>query len=517
MAVRTKQPGSGPGPVLAVLLTGQAMATMDGSIVAVAVRSIRDGLHASGAALQMIASGYVMAFAVLVVTGARLGDLWGSRRVFLLGTGCFTVTSAACGLAPTAGALVAARIAQGAAAALMVPQVLSLIQRHFDGERRSRAIGSYSLVLALGVAGGQIAGGLIVTANLFGAAWRPALLLNVPVGVVLIVVAARVLPPDIPTGDGRPVTLDVAGALLLAGAMAAVVVPVELGRTQGWPVWTWAVLTAGAAGLWVFWCYERRLATQNRQPLADPAMLRSPGVRPALTACCLVMGCYSAFLFTVTLHLQSGLGYTPLRAGLAFVPYTCGFAVTGIGYRRLSARLRAALPVLGPLCFAASISGMITLVVAHGGRPDAWCAPLLVVAGAGHAAGFSPLLARLAAAVAPRHASALSGLSSTGTLLASALGVVGIGSLYLAATENRPLRSPAGLEHVATATVVLLLASAAFALLAVRRLPDPSVGSPGRVVEASRDAGSVGPAPGQPSGSAGETDDRATTTASSPP
>lgn len=483
MTVETTARARGTGALLAVLVTGQAMATMDSSIVAVAVNSIRSGLHASGAALQMIASGYVLSFAVLVVTGARLGDLWGRRRLFLAGVGGFTVTSAACGLAPSAGALVGARIAQGAMAALMVPQVLSLIQRHFDGEKRARAIGVYSFILALGVAGGQIAGGLIVTADLFGATWRPALLVNVPIGIGLLVAASRVLPPDPPAAADRPrPRLDPVGAVLLAVAMAALVVPVELGRESGWPIWTWCALAAGAAGVAGFWRHEERLAAgasrldpvgavRRREPLVDPAMLRAPGMRPALASCCLVMGCYSAFLFTVTLHLQSGLGFTPLHAGLAFLPYTVGFGVTGLNYHRLPQPIRAALPIVGPLAFAVAVLGLLALLAGSGGWPDVAVSPLLALAGAGHAAGFSPLLARMTAAVAAEHASALSGVTSTGTLVASAAGVVGVGSLYLAVAEHDPSRSVTGLDHVAAAVAALLLVGTGLAARAVAILP----------------------------------------------
>jgi len=292
MTLETPARTRGTGALLTVLVTGQAMATMDSSIVAVAVQTIRSGLHASGAVLQMIASGYVLSFAVVVVTGARLGDLWGRRRLFLAGVGGFTATSAACGLAPSAGALVGARIAQGVMAALMVPQVLSLIQRHFDGEKRARAIGVYSFVLALGVAGGQIAGGLIVTADLFGASWRPALLVNVPIGIVLLAVGSRVLPPDPPVPADRPrPRLDPVGAVLLAVAMAALVVPVEVGRESGWPRWTWCTLAAGAAVIAGFWRYEGHLAA--RAGRLDPAGAVRCGLeyRWSIRRCCARPGC----------------------------------------------------------------------------------------------------------------------------------------------------------------------------------------------------------------------------------
>src|SRR3954451_9719470 len=175
--------------VLVVLLAGQAMATMDQSILAVAAPSLRVDLHASDAQLQLVVAMYTLAFAALVVIGARLGDVVGRRRAFLTGLVAFTVASLAGGLAPSSAFLIVARAVQGAAAAVMTPQVLSIIQLQFTGELRARAIGAYSLVLAVGVAAGQVVGGLLVGAHLLGYAWRPALLLNAPIGVGVLLAA----------------------------------------------------------------------------------------------------------------------------------------------------------------------------------------------------------------------------------------------------------------------------------------------------------------------------------------
>lgn len=450
---RATAPG-GTGALLTVLLTGQAMATMDNSIVAVAAQTIRTDLAASGGAVQLVLAGYTLAFGVLVVTGARLGDRFGHRLTFVVGLAGFTVASLACGLAPNAPALIVARVVQGAASALMVPQVLSLIQLSFDGIRRARAVGLYSMVLALGVAAGQILGGVVVTLDLAGAGWRPAFLLNVPVGVVLLAVAGRVLPPPGPPA-GR---LDLVGVAMLTTAMTAIVLPLVLGREQGWPLWAGLVLVAGCAGLAAFLRYERRLAFRAGVPLVELAVLRAPVVGAGLLACCLVMGCYSAFLFTLTLHLQDGLGFTALRAGLVFVPYAVGFATCSLTIARLPSRWRAALPVLGPLAFAVAV---VTLaVLAWDGWPQLLSVPLLVAGGAGHAAGFSPLVTRMAAAVEPEQAGSLSGLVSTGTLLASVLGVAALGGVYLSVTGIDQARSGFGFAAVAICLATLLLVCA---------------------------------------------------------
>ena len=438
------------GALLAVLLTGQAMAAMDGSIVTVALPSIQRDLGAGDAALQLIVSGYLLTLGVLIVTGARLGDLLGHRRAFLTGLAGFTLASLLCGLAPAAPVLVVARVAQATAAALMMPQVFSLIQLRFTGSALRRAIGLYSMVLALGVALGQLLGGLVVGADLFGLSWRPAFLINVPVGAVLMVAGPVVL-PRAPRMARR---LDLVGVGLLSTAMTALVAPLIFGREYGWPLWTWLSLVTGVGLLAVFVRFERLIARRGGLPLLDLDVLRPRGVKPGLIACLLVMGCYTAFLFAFTLHLQEHLGYGPLGAGLAFVPYATGFAALSLTWARLPERNQAALPVAGPVVFAAV--ALIMAAVAGDGWASVPAAPLLFAAGAGHAAGYSPLIARLSATVGPGRASALSALNHTGPLLASVMAIAGLGGLYLAA----------GLSWTLAAVATLLLLGSAAAALA---------------------------------------------------
>ncbi|MEV5555561.1 MFS transporter [Nonomuraea wenchangensis] len=438
-----------PGRMLAVLLTGQAMASMDGSIVSVAAETIRAELHAGGAAVQLVVSGYLLTTGVLLVTCARIGDLVGHRRAFLLGLAWFTAASLLCGLAPGPAALVAARVGQGMGAALLTPQIFSLIQLHHDGAARRRAIGVYSMVLALGVALGQVVGGLVAGADLFGLSWRPVFLVNVPVGVAVLLAGRRVLPRTRTSGPAR---LDPAGVAVLTVAMTALTVPLIFGREQGWPAWAWLSLAGGAALLAAFFRYEARA----RHPLLDPAALRPAGVKPGLAACWIVMGCYTVFLLTLTLHLQSALGFPPLLAGLAFVPYAAGFGALSLTWARYPRRLQAALPIAGPLAFAAGAL-LLVLLLRDRWQPVA-AVPLLLLAGAGHAAGYSPLIARITTLVEPRLASAVSALNATGPVLAGVTAVAGLGSVYFAAPASAD-----GLLRVVTAVAALLAAGAACA------------------------------------------------------
>ncbi|MEV0949738.1 MFS transporter [Promicromonospora sp. NPDC050249] len=443
--------------LLAVLLAAQTMASMDGSIANVALPAIQRDLGATGAVQQLVLSGYLVVLASLIVTGARLGDLVGHRRAFQWGLAVFTVASLACGLAPTPVALVAARAIQGAGAALLIPQVFSLIQHHFQGAERRRAIGLYSLVLALGVALGQLLGGLLVSADLFGLSWRPVFLVNVPVGVLLLAAVGQVLPPA-RAGDGagrvRARRLDVSGTVVLALGMAAFTTSLTVGRETDWPWWTWAAL--GGSVVLLAWFVRHQLRTEH--PLLDLVVLRPRGMRSGLLACAVVMGCYAALLFTFTLYVQDDLGWTPFAAGLAFLPYTIGFGVMSLTWTRMPEHVIRALPVAGPVVLA-----VVVAVVATGASP--WVlAPLLVLAGAGHARGYSPLIARLSGMVPPHRVSAFSALNTTGPLVAQTVAIAAIGGIYLAA----------GLPWALGTTAVTLLAGASCA--AVSRRPSEQRG-----------------------------------------
>jgi MFS family permease len=438
--------------VLVTLLVAQAMATMDGSIVAVATKTIRDQLHASDAALQVILSGYTLAFAVLVVTGARLGKDLGHAKVFRVGIIGFGLASLICGLAPNAAVLVVGRAVQGAFGALMVPQVLSLIQLVFTGKARARAIGLYSMILALGVAAGQILGGLVVGANLLDVGWRAAFLINVPVGIALLLLSRTSLPGHVREGTFRP---DAAGIAFLAVSMIAVVGPLIFGREQGWPVWALVVLPIGLIGLVGFFLFERRLAGQGGQPVLEVDALRPAGVKAGLLACCILNFGFAGIVFPMTLHMQAGLGYTPLQAGLMFVPMPIGFAAVSLTWTKLPERLHSLLPLAGLGVFAAAVFGLGAVARGH------WTLPLvalcLLFAGAGMAAGFSTLVDQTATAVGPKYAAALSAMVSTGTLLASVFAVATIGGIYVGTTGDDLALSGEGLGRALFANGAVLL------------------------------------------------------------
>jgi MFS family permease len=457
--------------VLVILLAGQAMAGMDSSILVVALPSLHTSLHASGAELQSVIAMYSLAYGAVVVTGARIGDNIGRGRAFRLGLAGFTVASALGGLAPGPAVLIGARVLQGAAAAVMTAQVLSIIQSAFEGERRARAIGAYSMILAVGVAAGQIAGGLIVTAHLLAASWRPALLLNVPIGVLLLLASRGGLPEPAP----RRQRLDVVGVALLSIALLAVTVPLTFGRQLSWPAWVWPCLLAAALIGRAFARRERHLSAAGGRPVFDLDLLGVPGVRPGVIAIWLVMGCYGGFLLAVTLYLQDALHYSPLHAGLIFAVYAAGFAIAGLGWTHVGGRARAWLSPGGPLAMGAALLA-VGLLVRPGGWPAAPAVPLLLIAGAGHALGFSPLAHRLTTTIRPAYAADLSGLVVTASVLGQVVGVAGFVGVYLSLAPHGPARALAVTTAVLAGVLMLTAISAGVAVTRTARPPADGTG-----------------------------------------
>lgn len=441
------------GALLATVLGGQFMAVLDVSIVNVAIPSIRTDLAASGAGLQLVVAGYAIAYAVLLVTGARLGGRLGHGRTFQAGLAGFTVASLLCGLAPSTGTLIACRLLQGAAAALMVPQVFSIIQRTFTGAARTRALGLYGAVLAGAAVVGQSGGGVLTGADLFGTTWRPVFLVNVPIGLVLLLLGRRHLPRDHGSDTRR---LDPLGVLTLAAAVFTLVLPLVLGHESGWPRWTWASLAASAALFAVFALVQRR----SPAPLISGVVLRSPGLIPAALAILAVMSAYIGFLFTLGLHTQADLGYGPAKAGLVLVPAAVGFGVSSLNWRRLPASWHRPAICVALLIVAASYALMAWTI--RDGRPlGFWYLTVCALYGLAMGAAFSPLIGVALTHVPPSLAADASGVVATVTQLAAVIGVATFGTIYLSLT---PSPSAAAITNATLAAAALLATIAALCI-----------------------------------------------------
>jgi MFS family permease len=441
--------------LLAALLGGIFLANVDVAVVNIATPSIQTHLHASGAELELIVSGYALAYGVLLITSARLGDLRGYGQMFLLGLAIFTLASLACGLAPSAVFLVLARIIQGVGAALMVSQALTGIQLNFEGDARVRALGVYTIMLSVSAVVGQILGGVLVSANLFGTAWRPIFLINVPIGILLLVMAGRFLPVD---QGQRSQQLDLAGVVTLLIALLLLVVPLVLGRDEGWSTWIWVCLVASIPAFAVFVALERRLAARGGYPVLNLHLLTRPNISWGFVTVAAANSTYFAILFVLALYLQQGLGQSPTSSGLTLVPWVAAFGIAGLIVGRLPARARLLAAPVGAFILAMSYIG-IGISLLAGITTGALLVTLLGIGGLCFGIEFTAMVAHLTNSVSSHEAADMSGLLNTIFRIANVIGVVAFGTAYLSLAPHPDQQT------AIRAFTIIMLALAATALL----------------------------------------------------
>ncbi len=416
--------------MLAVLLLGQFMCIIDVLVVNVAMPSIGASLHASGASLQLVVGGYTIAYAMLLITGARLGDRYGRRRAYQAGVITFTAASLACALAPDSQLLVAFRFAQGAGAAALVPQVFSLIQLRFTGPARARALSAYAAVLSAGAVAGLVLGGAVVSADLFGLGWRPVFGINVPIGIALALAIPRLIPPD----ERRRNTKGHAGSTWPGCWSRArpccwsCFRSCSVTRRAGRPPRS-AAIAAGVVLGAGFVLVERRVAARGGDPLLNLDVLGAPGLPPGLAALAVTQLAYGGLLFAFTLYLQAGLGDSALRAGLTYVPMAATFGLVGYCWRRLPAGARAFIVPAGLTVSALAYLGIAAGV--RGGTQGGLLPFALAAAGLGLGLSVGPLLTQALAHVPPARAADASGLLTTTVQLGQLMGVAVLGSVYL--------------------------------------------------------------------------------------
>jgi MFS family permease len=403
------------------------MAQLDATIANVATPSIHADLHASGSVLQLVIGGYLIAFAMLLITGARLGHSWGYRNVYIGGMALFTVSSLACGLAPSATILVITRVCQGVGAAMMLPQSLSGIQINFVDEARMRAIGLYAGALAGGAVAGQILGGVLVSANIAGSLWRPIFLLNVPVGLVILAGALRRFPKD--PGAMR-IPIDILGVVTLSAALLLVVLPLILGQSAGWPFWTWAMLAASIPTFALFLTLQRRASERGGAPLLNVHVLSDPPVLWSLIAIMLATIGYYALLFCLAQYMQDGLGHTALISGLTLVPWVAAFGLAGRLLKSIPAALRPMVPFAGAALLLIAYTS-ISVSLFSGDHDEILLLLPLAVGGFGLGLLFSALITHITKLVPTDYAADVSGVSTTTSATGGVLGVAAFGTLYL--------------------------------------------------------------------------------------
>ncbi|WP_083977110.1 MFS transporter [Kitasatospora azatica] len=414
---------------LVTVLLGAFLPMLDFFIVNVALPTIDQDLAAGPAVLELVAAGYGIAFAVLLVLGGRLGDSLGRRRLFIAGAAAFALTSLACGVAPTAWTLVAARVAQGASAALLIPQVLATITAATSGPQRARALSVYGAVGGISVVIGQVLGGMLVQADLFGTGWRAVFLVNVPFALLTAVLALRYVPES---RSEQPSRVDLPGTLLLTVALLSLFVPLMEGRAVGWPLWTWLSLAVFPFAAWAFVAVERRAEAAGRLPLVPLSLLRIPEMRRGLGIALPYFGNFGAFMFVLAIALQQGLRLSPVASGWALVPLAVGYFTSSLAGPRLIGRYGSRVITAGSLIQPVGMLVLIaTVLTDYQGLGVLTLLPGMALIGLGNGLIGTPLFRVVLAKVPLERAGVGSGVLATTQQSSLALGVATFGTLFL--------------------------------------------------------------------------------------
>lgn len=417
--------------VFAVVMCAEIMDLLDSTVVNVAGPSIRDDLGGSAATVQWLSAGYTLTFAVLLITSARLGDIVGRRRLFLIGVSGFTIASALCALAPSPEALIACRVLQGGFGAVLIPQGFGMLNEVFSEDELPKVYALFGPIVGIASVAGPILAGGLVDLDLLGTGWRLVFLINIPVGVAALILAIRVLPRTVAAPGTR---LDVPGTLLVGAASIALIYPLIQGRESGWPAWTFALFAAGLALLGAFGTYESR---RKASPLVERSLLRNRSFTSGLALALAFFASVGGILLVLSLFLQSGQGFSASRTGLALTPFSVGMVAAMFASFALAERLGRRLIQIG-LVVAALGLVLLAAMVAGDGRVSAWTlVPGTVLAGAGIGLVFAQLFDVILIGVDEREIGSASGILNAVQQLAFALGVAGVATLFFAELAKR--------------------------------------------------------------------------------
>ncbi|MEV0583297.1 MFS transporter [Nonomuraea sp. NPDC050310] len=402
---------------LFVILAAEVMDLLDALITQIAGPSIQADLGGTEGMLQWLVAGYTLAMAVGLITGGRLGDLYGRKRMFIVGAAGFTVASLLCGVAVSPEMLIGARVLQGLFGAVMLPQGLGLIKAMFPPQEMGKAFSAFGPVMTISSVGGPVLAGWLVSADLFGTGWRMIFLINLPVGLLAVLAAIKYLPEHRSTDATR---LDLVGMLLVSLAAFLLIFPLIQGQEQDWPAWTWVSMAGSIVMFWVFGRYEAR---KKGDPLVTPSLFRKRAFTGGLVAGLAFFTGMIGLGLVFMLYMQQGLGYSPLKAGLTSLPQALG-GVAGFGIAMaLQARLGRTLLQLGTGVM--TVGAVILGVTVHlaGLEAGPWqLAPGLALVGIGMGITMAPFFDIILAGVEDHESGSASGTLTAVQQLGSALG-----------------------------------------------------------------------------------------------
>ncbi|MEU6217277.1 MFS transporter [Streptomyces sp. NPDC047022] len=428
---------------LAIIMTAAFMDLVDVTIVNIAIPSIQRDAGASFSQIQWITAGYALAFAAGLITGGRLGDIHGRRRLFLIGIGGFTLASALCGFAANPEMLVASRILQGSMAAMMVPQVLSIVHATFPAHERGKVFGLFGAIIGLGAVSGPLLGALLTQWNLFGLQWRPIFLINLPVGVVAFVLGRRFITES---KAPRALRLDLVGVALVTLGLLMLLYPLTRGRELGWPLWGYASMAGAVVVFAALVAYEKRKALRDGSPLVELSLFRVKSFAAGIAVQTVFGIALGVFFLVWTLYMQIGLGWSALRAGLTGVPFSIAVSTAaGMSVQKLVPRFGRKVLQTGALVMVAGVLLYMWEAHRYGLSIASWQMALpLVVMGVGMGLIVAPLTDAVLSEVPREHAGSASGLINTVQQMGNALGLGLVSVVFFGEIGDRLTRAQVG-------------------------------------------------------------------------
>ncbi|MEW1912586.1 MFS transporter [Kitasatospora sp. NPDC085895] len=474
---------------LFVILAAEVMDLLDSLVTNIAAPSIRADIGGGESTIQWMGAAYTLAMAIGLITGGRLGDIFGRRRMFLIGAVGFTLGSIGCGLAQGPDQLIAARVFQGLLGAVMLPQGLGMLKEMFSEKEQASAFGMFGPVMGLSTVGGPILAGWLVDADLFGTGWRMIFLINIPLGLFAIAGGLGFLPE---WKSARAVRLDLLGALLAAAGSALMIFPLVQGREHDWPLWAFALIAASVAVFGFFGWYEGRRSRSGGDPLVEPSLFAKRGFSGGMVLGLLFFSAMTGFWLTFSLYTQIGLHYSPLKAGLAGIPSSLGMVVAFIASQALQ-RFGRKVMHGGLIVMALGVAGiMLTLHLAGAGVTPWQLAPALTVTGLGMGFVMAPFFDTVLASVEPHETGSASGTLTSVQQFGAALGTAILGTVFFEQVKSGDF------VHAEQVTLGVELAMMAVVFAAIFLLPKHARPQGGEGAEGAQDGGAEAGEPAAP-------------------
>ncbi len=444
-------------PALFVVLAAEVMDLLDALITSIAGPTIVRDLGGGETLIQWLAAGYTIAMASGLLIGGRLGDIYGRRRMFMVGMAGFTAMSLVCALSQSPEMLIGSRVLQGLIGAVMLPQGLGLIKEMFPPDEIAGAFGAFGPIMGLSAVGGPILAGWLVDANFFGWEWRTIFAINVPIGVVALLAAVRVLPPSKPN---KGVHIELTSALIASGAMVLLIYPLIQGRELGWPTWSYVMIVAGVLGFALLAWVEKSRDRAGKVTLITPSLFTKKAFTGGLLTGMALFGALMGMSIVFSLFVQFGLGFSPLKAGLAGIAQAAGMVIGFIASQPLNAKYGRTLMHAGEVLSALGFAGFVLTLHLAGNAVGIWdMSPSLAVIGIGMGLTMAPFFDIVLAGVEDHESGSAAGVLTSVQQLGGAFGIAVLGTTFFHVLGTSDAKSQVGTYRDAAGSAMWLAAA----------------------------------------------------------